>query len=371
VPHELLVNILTEVYIDPQIDNHLLADSPDVIESLWKSIESNHGLRHRLVIFPRQKGRMAQHQFKYELGDGYRRCAALQILAERDGERKWVETVPATIRTGARAVTYQVAKNLIDADCKWLVYGGDDGSVLVYKPQPTKYGLPVWEKLRQCRSKDPGYWRVSLAGDHYDAQAIVLWAFVGCAPNGAYVAMHGDDDRDNNRPDNLSWGTKRENLEMRMEHSKANELRRSLDVGATISMNCSDVGPDTKTKRRYIWHGKFVSADGLILQATSQLPSHVVSELMYRARKKREGVAVLPGQQIENSGMPEKDKELFAVQSEWVCGHTICKPEEFLIGANGKPFLWCGQFYPGIMRRCLPRFRSWPGTAACSTTYAR
>lgn len=49
-------------------------------------------------------------------------------------------------------------------------------------------------------------------GKSYKVHRIVCEAFHGYAPYPCAVVMHVDEDYNNNRPDNLQWGTQKENL---------------------------------------------------------------------------------------------------------------------------------------------------------------
>ena len=130
----------------------------------------------------------------------------------------------------SKLVKYQlIVDSTFCSQFAWLVFGGDDGSVLVHKARPTKHGPPVWEKLLQCRTKSHGYWCVSLgrvgrSPKKVYAQEIILRAFDRPPRGGEIVAMHLNDDPDDNRPSNLRWGTKQDNQKMRQEHGEASEL---------------------------------------------------------------------------------------------------------------------------------------------------
>ncbi len=49
-------------------------------------------------------------------------------------------------------------------------------------------------------------------GKTYKVARLVCEAFHGSAPSGKPVCMHLDEYSRNNRPDNLRWGTQKENL---------------------------------------------------------------------------------------------------------------------------------------------------------------
>lgn len=49
-------------------------------------------------------------------------------------------------------------------------------------------------------------------GKTYKVARLICEAFSGPPPFARAVAMHGDENSRNNRPDNLSWGTQKQNL---------------------------------------------------------------------------------------------------------------------------------------------------------------
>lgn len=92
------VNILTEVYIDDDINNRELADTEEEINSLANNIEQTGGLLQPIIVYPTPEIRRKDHGMPYELGSGYRRCAALKFLAESTGDEDWVTAVPAVVK---------------------------------------------------------------------------------------------------------------------------------------------------------------------------------------------------------------------------------------------------------------------------------
>ncbi len=117
----LHVNIMTEVYIDPEINNRELADTEDETASLANSIESTAGLLQPIVVYATPDARRKEHGMPYELGSGYRRCAALKHLAVSLQDDSWVESVPAMIHEktdiGERHI-HQLVENLQRKDLK-------------------------------------------------------------------------------------------------------------------------------------------------------------------------------------------------------------------------------------------------------------
>jgi len=71
-----------------------------------------------------------------------------------------------------------------------------------YGGQPT---FGVWNKL-------DARFIVVLKGHTYKVHQLVCEAFHGKEPIAGAVVMHIDENAANNRADNLSWGTQRENL---------------------------------------------------------------------------------------------------------------------------------------------------------------
>lgn len=63
----------------------------------------------------------------------------------------------------------------------------------------------VWEKTQ-------GRFIYHFRGRTYRIARLVCEAFHGPAPKGKNVVMHIDENAANNRPDNLAWGTQKENL---------------------------------------------------------------------------------------------------------------------------------------------------------------
>lgn len=74
----------------------------------------------------------------------------------------------------------------------WRLYGG--------KPS---IGTWIEEGKRFC---------TNYRGRNYKIARLVCEAFHGCAPEGMPVCMHLDENSRNNRPENLAWGTQKENL---------------------------------------------------------------------------------------------------------------------------------------------------------------
>lgn len=94
---------------------------------------------------------------------------------------------------------------------------GRKGSVAVIGETP----IPKRDFDRKLVSGKPSGYR-SVKVKHADGRAknryvheLVLFAFKGPRPSDAHEALHGNDVRDDNRPDNLRWGTTQENADDR------------------------------------------------------------------------------------------------------------------------------------------------------------
>jgi len=84
------------------------------------------------------------------------------------------------------------------------------GGIRVYEPKPT-YGV----KTRASKTARHVYMGVyNKFFGNMKVHRLVCEAFHGPAPDGRSVVIHLDEDATNNRPENLKWGTQRENLNM-------------------------------------------------------------------------------------------------------------------------------------------------------------
>ena len=73
---------------------------------------------------------------------------------------------------------------------------------------------------------DQNRFAILFRGKNYKVARMVCEAFHGPSPSGA-VCMHLDENSRNNRPENLSWGTQKENLNAPgfVEHCRTSRLR--------------------------------------------------------------------------------------------------------------------------------------------------
>jgi hypothetical protein len=76
------------------------------------------------------------------------------------------------------------------------------GGERAYGGQPT---FGVW-------NKHDGRFIIVIRGTTYKIARLIAEAFHGSAPFDDAVVMHLDENAANNRPDNLKWGTQKENL---------------------------------------------------------------------------------------------------------------------------------------------------------------
>jgi hypothetical protein len=256
------------------------------------------------------------------------------------------------VATNTPVIRYQIITEEMPGQrtpLAWLVYGGNDGSVLVYKPPAGNSARGEWVKLLQSRTKDHGYWCVSVAriGEKHfkrDVQTIILYAYNGPPSAGQSHAMHLNDDRDDNRRTNLKWGTKAENIAMRKEHSLKNRAERELFVGASLGLNCERL-PATKKLRTIIWTGH-LDFVGTAVKSQGQEASHVVNDLFYRWKKSRQGIRVFPGQG-KKSDMPEKDQDTFAETSH----SGLLIPSQFDVPVDANHCEWNGMRFSRVLVR--------------------
>lgn len=89
-----------------------------------------------------------------------------------------------------------------------------------YGGQPT-YG--VWAKAERR-------FVTNIDGVNYKVHRMVCEAFHGLAPFEGAVVMHIDEDSRNNRPENLRWGTQRENLNFPLCRKRLSAGRKGRPV---------------------------------------------------------------------------------------------------------------------------------------------
>lgn len=79
-----------------------------------------------------------------------------------------------------------------------------------------------------------GYARVRVDGERYRVHGLVLESFVGDRPDGE-ECRHWDDDPQNNRLNNLFWGTRLENMADRRRNNRQRENDERRRKQAVIS----------------------------------------------------------------------------------------------------------------------------------------
>jgi hypothetical protein len=85
-----------------------------------------------------------------------------------------------------------------------------NGGIRVYEPKPT-YGVKA-SASKTARHVYMGVYNKFFG--NMKVHRLVCEAFHGPAPEGLPVVIHLDEDATNNRPENLKWGTQKENLNM-------------------------------------------------------------------------------------------------------------------------------------------------------------
>jgi hypothetical protein len=111
----------------------------------------------------------------------------------------------------------------------------DDGRVYSWaRNWPTKSGA----RKMSTREHPNGYRTITFRGNgdksHCLVHRVVLFAFHGPPPEEGYECRHLDGSRDNNSADNLTWGTRQENINDKRRHGtlrKGHEGLKGEDHG--------------------------------------------------------------------------------------------------------------------------------------------
>lgn len=74
------------------------------------------------------------------------------------------------------------------------------------------YGGKAWFGMWQQMSPQYGRFKIAFKGKNYKVSRMVCEAFHGPAPEGKRYVLHDDEDSRNNTPENVKWGTQKENL---------------------------------------------------------------------------------------------------------------------------------------------------------------
>jgi HNH endonuclease/NUMOD4 motif-containing protein len=85
---------------------------------------------------------------------------------------------------------------------------------------------------KHLKPRGARYLHVCLCGKERSIHRLVLEAFVGPCPEGAY-GLHKDDDTFNNKLVNLRWGTPKENQDQR--HARSKRTRGPIMVPGDVS----------------------------------------------------------------------------------------------------------------------------------------
>ena len=110
---------------------------------------------------------------------------------------------------------------------------GDDGSVWSRGRQGSNTGEGGWSCLKPGRIHGKGHAYVMLRrrGEKSQKQflvhRLVLFAFVGPCPKGMECRHFPDRDPTNNKLENLSWGTRKQNANDRNYHNTDNKGERN------------------------------------------------------------------------------------------------------------------------------------------------
>lgn len=123
----------------------------------------------------------------------------------------------------------------------WIVYAGSNGGILAFKLANTWY-----VQLRQTHVRK-GYWRVTIPNRSrnpedrkpmpFPVHQLVLLAWHG-NPKPGEVGRHLDGNRNDNRPGNLGWGTRRKNAKETFEHRPMRASERAGFEGIEIALKC-------------------------------------------------------------------------------------------------------------------------------------
>lgn len=102
------------------------------------------------------------------------------------------------------------------------------------RPRPT-YGIPVPQKrdgreVYRVMMVREGSRKTKHPPRAWSVHRLVARAFHGEAPSPQAVVLHLNDDPTDNRPENLSWGTQRENLNTERFRALCRERGRSRDM---------------------------------------------------------------------------------------------------------------------------------------------
>ena len=213
------------------------------------------------------------------------------------------------------------------ASWQWPVYVGNDGSVLVHVTTAPARGRFAelrkgsWVCLKQAWAEN-GYWMVSIntsrGSKPVRVHRLVAHAFPVREMNGRDVVMHLDGDKDNNRLENLCWGSWEDNR----RHENSEEIRKrkaylqSIREGVRIELVFTGDG----------CRGALCSKlDLQPFQDSGKHPGSIVNWLVYLY----EWNCVKVSSPFD--AMPEKNQRVFDGAEVMVDGYSVARPKGFRV----------------------------------------
>jgi hypothetical protein len=239
-----------------------------------------------------------------------------------------------------QVVTYQILPDeAIPPDkgkLAWLVYGGDDGSVLAFKPKTgRRRHRSHWEKLRQTWRSD-GRWIVKIHREQGNplpiyVSRLVLLSFEHMPPNRGH-ALHRLDDPHKNQWTNLYWGNDEDNR----QDQERNKARREEDRLRCRLSTIDLYVPVNWTK----WIGFLESPEIKdAIRASGKEPHAIVRKLIFRM--------LHPNQPTQ-----EKNRERFVPMKRKRDGLFL--PQGFTIPEPSESRTWRGFKFPLRLERRIP-----------------
>lgn len=240
---------------------------------------------------------------------------------------------PAIGQRPERPVTYRLLGRTEQHTYRWsgkedqscwdmLVYAGSDGSILAYQPIPPRGGNRAnrqnsmqWIQLKQARTKDHGYWKVSISQSGKKVAQPHVHRLVKTAhshrESGKTVVEHKNGRPFDNTLGNLDWGDSNTNQQAKHRYAKVRKREAAQVARASVTIQliaCEDG-----------WRGKLLLKDGALFelptfgvltrpklqQLHGKNPSHLVSDLMFRFLRK-----------MESATFPEKQERFFRGQTD-------------------------------------------------------
>lgn len=146
-PSEAMIVDLNDVYVDQELNNRE-KDDPDYTARLASQIESTGGLLQPIGIYVTPPERKTEHGKPYELGFGFQRVKALNLLAEQHENPEWITAVSATLKDEASLAQRHVDQLIENLGRKDLT---PMETALAFKKalDDTKAGLTMTELARK------------------------------------------------------------------------------------------------------------------------------------------------------------------------------------------------------------------------------